>query len=149
MSLSILLSLFSPLLFHLCCVLRPFFLFKTSFFLSFQGFKNIGNTCYLNSVIQSLFSLENFVSLLNVPSTDATVMMMQKVLALYRDGGQKSIDLTLEISFLRPGHFSPGEQQDACELFVWIIGAMQNASPNISENFEVIEQNMFECDCDT
>jgi hypothetical protein len=40
----------------------------------------------------------------------------------------ESILLTSEINFLRPGHFLPGEQQDACELFEWIIAALANAS---------------------
>ena len=98
------------------------------------GLPNTSNTCYINSLLQCLMSLEsfrifcnNFNPLVNVSKLFMTVHEDAVATAADRDAPSDCIDLVKYHSFLNllqsilPKYFKLNEQNDTHELFVLLI----------------------------
>jgi uncharacterized UBP type Zn finger protein len=107
--------------------------------MSLQGFINLKNTCYVNSVIQALFSLGNFEELVNASTNNSMVLALREVLNIYQNEDRETIDLTFAIEELRPSDFELETQQDAGELLQWIFMVFAEELPFVfAERFALM-----------
>jgi Ubiquitin carboxyl-terminal hydrolase len=115
---------------------------------SLQGFINLKYTCYVNSVIQALFSLDNFEELVNASTNNSMVLAMRQVLNIYQNEDRKKIDLTFEINKLRASNFEHVTQQDAGELLQWMFMVFAEELPFLfAERFALMQETLINCDC--
>lgn len=97
------------------------------------GLKNLGATCYLNSLLQYLFFNVDFrQNLLGAPSESAVVGSLQRVFALLAKGERCAVDPT---EFIKAAGLDAEEQEDVTEfrsfLLEWLereLGGVDAAS---------------------
>ena len=87
----------------------------------FPGFRNLGNTCYLNAVLQCIFNCEPLASHLFAPAQNAGIVesSLRDLLAEYVASGVSTADVISPITVLhqvsRHAGLSLGRQHDAAE----------------------------------
>ena len=91
------------------------------------GLINLGNTCYMNSVLQALFVTKDFCDLvLSAPVTAAqpVLLRLQTSFSFLRYS-QRSIYSPNEfLKSSRPPWFEPGRQQDCCEFLRYLLDTL-------------------------
>jgi len=102
------------------------------------GLRNLGATCYLNSLLQSLFFNVDFRRLLlRVPhSSSNAVGALQKIFAHLADGERCTVDPE---EFVEAMSVNPDEQEDATEFFTLLLDWLERelsteSSPEGSTN---------------
>mmetsp|Transcript_89944 Transcript_89944/g.142119 ORF Transcript_89944/g.142119 Transcript_89944/m.142119 type:complete len:1080 (+) Transcript_89944:35-3274(+) len=89
------------------------------------GLKNLGATCYMNSLLQYLFFNAPFRSLmLQAESDEPAILELQRVFALLLGGQEKTIDPT---KFVDAAAINAGEEADATEFSALLMEFLDSA----------------------
>lgn len=90
-----------------------------------RGLLNLGNTCYINSVVQGMLSIGVFVqSIFRTPvkTKGSASMECMKLFAFLHESARSAINPQTFVNTCRPPWFTPGTQQ-VCLLncLTWIL----------------------------
>eukprot|EP00095_Tigriopus_kingsejongensis_P010320 maker-scaffold187_size272365-snap-gene-1.28 protein:Tk10320 transcript:maker-scaffold187_size272365-snap-gene-1.28-mRNA-1 annotation:"ubiquitin carboxyl-terminal hydrolase 38-like" len=107
------------------------------------GLINLGNTCYMNSVLQALYITKNFCDdILSAPLSPSQVVLfrLQQVFAYLRYS-QRSIYSPGEfLKAARPPWFESGRQQDCSEFLRYLIDTLdEQEKVSLSSKFNRVQ----------
>lgn len=92
------------------------------------GLENLGNSCYINSVIQALFMTKPFCNeLLTIQRSDRETMTMQKIFAQLLFSERSELNLKFAMQHIRPQDFMPGLQHDSSEFMGSLLDKLHEA----------------------
>ena len=135
----------------------------------YTGLVNLGNSCYLNSVMQAVFSIEEFQKTYYPPdeiyakapadpTNDVTCQMAKLAYGLLSgkysqpNNGQTGIKPTMFKNLIGRGHyeFSTKRQQDAQEFFSYLITVLErnnrtSSVHNVTDSFKFQVEDRIEC----
>ncbi|XP_011313993.1 ubiquitin carboxyl-terminal hydrolase 35 [Fopius arisanus] len=110
------------------------------------GLTNLGNTCYMNSVLQALVMTRQFchevISYKPSADTNANVILrkLQNLFALLLYSKRRTLSPTEVLQASRPSYFTPGQQQDSSEFLCHLLDVMyeqEKSHPPQSDDLEM------------
>lgn len=104
------------------------------------GLNNLGNTCYMNSVLQALFMTKLFRNDLLLSNKDAVPLLskLQVLFALLQYSKRSALSPLDILTLARPPGFQPGQQHDSSEFLGYLLDVLHEqewivCSPGHSE----------------
>ena len=101
------------------------------------GLINLGNSCYLNSIIQALFHTTMFKDLILTARPTDNQPLLSSLQKVFHCLHQKTITTLSPKDFLhvsRPAWFVEGEQQDCSEFLAYLLNTLHEESSPHSHN---------------
>ncbi|KAF5295483.1 hypothetical protein FQR65_LT10471 [Abscondita terminalis] len=97
------------------------------------GLNNLGNTCYMNSVLQALFMTKMFRN--DVLSTSRDMMplfyKLQVLFALLQHSRRSSLSPNDILNLARPPGFQPGHQHDSSEFLGYLLDVLHEQERSV------------------
>lgn len=97
------------------------------------GLNNLGNTCYMNSVLQALFMTKVFRNDL-LKSAEETVPLLSKLqtlFALLQHSRRASLSPADILALARPPGFQPGHQHDSSEFLGYLLDVLHEQEKTV------------------
>lgn len=97
------------------------------------GLNNLGNTCYMNSVLQALFMTKLFRNdiLLTNKQTLPLFSKLQVLFALLQYSHRRSLSPSEIFNLARPPGFQPGHQHDSSEFLGYLLDVLHEQERSI------------------
>ncbi|TNV84087.1 hypothetical protein FGO68_gene1170 [Halteria grandinella] len=101
-----------------------------------QGLENIGNTCYMNSLLQCLLSIASFQTEILSYGQKKKKSLTRSIRNLVHTKGRAELSqLRNDIIKLSDGQFKHNKQEDSHELFRFLIEQLHSENRNAHEKF--------------
>lgn len=101
------------------------------------GLVNLGNTCYMNSVLQALYMLEEFRYMTfgcQTPSRQPVLHNLQEVFAFLALSQRSAFAPSKFLQVARPPWFAPGTQQDCSEFLKFLLDRVSEEDKSLNDN---------------
>lgn len=97
------------------------------------GLNNLGNTCYMNSVLQALFMTKVFRNELLLSGKDAVPLLskLQVLFALLQHSKRPALSPADILTLARPPGFQPGHQHDSSEFLGYLLDVLHEQERTI------------------
>ncbi|NXW01298.1 UBP38 hydrolase, partial [Fregetta grallaria] len=108
------------------------------------GLINLGNTCYMNSIIQSLFMASDFRhSVLNLTEGNSQPLMtkLQWLFAFLEHSQRPAISPESFLSASWPPWFTPGAQQDCSEYLKYLLDRLHEEEKTGKRIYQKLKQS--------
>ncbi|KAM8821834.1 ubiquitin carboxyl-terminal hydrolase 35 [Eudromia elegans] len=110
------------------------------------GLINLGNTCYMNSIIQSLFMASDFRhSVLNLAEGNSQPLMtkLQWLFAFLEHSQRPAISPESFLSASWPPWFTPGAQQDCSEYLKYLLDRLHEEEKTGKRIYQKLKESSF------
>lgn len=117
------------------------------------GIVNVGNTCYMNSIVQLLFNIKPLSDTLLRTNTDNMILQNYKKILQYRKNNTSKKIVKLENfcnQIFQDTYFERGQQHDAHEFLYVILDIIhEQIKNNVIITYDNYNDNKIHRDCET